>query len=179
MPLEKLRDDAFRLRYLQLHQSKVLIETALRVIALKERQRGEMEDLERTMRAQSLGAGLTNPAATDADDAAADRMCEYIAIAKSAESDSGKTSRLTVLLREEQNQSLLECFRDEGQWHGHGAEAHFEGAPNWRVVIAKLESFSELLRMSRWVDDGSLICFVGDISCLFLLFSEIAIACNL
>ena len=74
---------------------------------------------------------------------------QYIAIAKSAESDSGKTSRLTALLRREQNHSLLGCFRGEGQWHGHGAEAHFEGAPNWTVVIAKLESFSELLRLSE------------------------------
>ena len=73
-----------------------------------------------------------------------DRTCECIAIAKSAESDSGKTSRLTALLRGENN-SLLECFRGEGQWHGHGPEAHFEGAPNWRVVIAKLESCSEHL----------------------------------
>jgi hypothetical protein len=73
-----------------------------------------------------------------------DRTCECIAIAKSAESDSGKTSRLTALLRGENN-SLLECFRGEVQWHGHGPEAHFEGAPNWRVVIAKLESFSEHL----------------------------------
>ena len=92
---------------------------------------------------------LTAPPVTDADDATADRMCEYIAIAKSADSDSGKTSRLTALLRQEENDSLLECFRGEGQWHGHGAEAHFEGAPNWTVVIAKLESFSELLRLSE------------------------------
>jgi hypothetical protein len=63
---------------------------------------------------------------------------EYIAIAKSEDSDSGKTSRLTALLRQEENLSLLECFRGEGQWHGHGAEAHFEGAPDWEVVIAKL-----------------------------------------
>ncbi len=55
MPLEKLRDDAFRTLYLQLHKSKVLIEEALRVIDLKERQKCEMQDLERTMRAQSLG----------------------------------------------------------------------------------------------------------------------------
>jgi hypothetical protein len=88
---------------------------------------------------------LTAPPATDADDATADRMWEYIAIAKSAESDSGKTSCLTALLRLEENQSLLECFRGEGQWQGHGAEAHFEGAPNWRVLIAKLESFSQHL----------------------------------
>ena len=47
-------------------------------------------------------------------------------------------SRLTALLRQEGNHSLLEFFRGEGQWHGHGAEAHFEGAPNWSVVIAKL-----------------------------------------
>jgi hypothetical protein len=40
---------------------------------------------------------------------------EYVAIAKSAESDSGKTSRLTALLRQEENNSLLECFRGEGQ----------------------------------------------------------------
>ena len=73
----------------------------------------------------------------------------HIAIAKSAESDSGKKSRLTALLLWEENQSLLECFRGEGQWHGHGAEAHFEGAPNWRVVIAKFESFSEMLRLSE------------------------------
>ncbi len=83
--------------------------------------------------------------ATDADDATADRMWEYIAIAKSAELDSGKTSCLTALLLQEENQSLLECFRGEGQWHGHGAEAHFEGAPNWMVVLAKLESFSQHL----------------------------------
>ena len=74
-----------------------------------------------------------------------DRMWEYIAIAKSAESDSGKTSRLTALLRQDENHSLFECFRGEGQWHGHGAQAHFEGAPNWKVVIAKLESFSQHL----------------------------------
>ena len=48
VPLEKLRDDAFRTRYLQLHKSKVRIEEALRVIS-------EVEDLERTMCAQSLG----------------------------------------------------------------------------------------------------------------------------
>jgi hypothetical protein len=83
-------------------------------------------------------AGLTAPPASDADDATADRMCEYVAIAESADSDSGKTLRLTALLRQEKNHSLLECFRDEGQWHGHGAEAHFEGAPNWSVVIAEL-----------------------------------------
>jgi len=69
----------------------------------------------------------------------------YIAIAKSAESDSVKTSCLTALLLQEENQSLLECFRGEGQCHGHGTEAQFEGAPNWRVVIAKLESFSQHL----------------------------------
>ena len=65
---------------------------------------------------------------------------QYIEIAKSAESDSGKTSILTALLCQEENHSLLECFRGEGQWHGHGPEAHFEGAPNWRVVIAKLDT---------------------------------------
>ncbi len=92
---------------------------------------------------------LTAPPATVADDATADRMLDYIAIAESAESDSGKMLCLTAFLREEQNNSLLECFRGEGQWHGHGAEAHFEGAPNWEVVIAKLKSFSELLRMSE------------------------------
>ncbi len=81
---------------------------------------------------------LTAPPATDADDATADRMWEYIAIANSAVSDSDKTSRLTALLRQEENHSLLECFRGEGQWHGHGVEAHFEGAPNWKVVIAKI-----------------------------------------
>ncbi len=91
---------------------------------------------------------LTAPPATDADDATADRMLDYIAI-ESAENDSGKTSCLTAFLREEENNSLLECFRGEGQWHGHGAEAHFEGAPNWEVVIAKLKSFSELLRTSE------------------------------
>ena len=58
---------------------------------------------------------LTAPPAPDADDATADRMCEYVAIAKSADSDSGKTSRLTALLRQEENNSLLECFRDKGQ----------------------------------------------------------------
>jgi hypothetical protein len=86
---------------------------------------------------------LTAPPATDADDATADRMWKYIAISKSAESDSCKTSCLTALLLQEENQSLLECFRGEGKWHGHGAEAHFEGAPNWLDVIAKLESFSQ------------------------------------
>jgi hypothetical protein len=55
VPLEKLRDDAFRTRYLQLHKSQVLIEVALSVIDEKERQKSEMQDLERTMRAQSLG----------------------------------------------------------------------------------------------------------------------------
>jgi hypothetical protein len=88
---------------------------------------------------------LTAPPATDADDTTADRMWEYITIAKSTESDSGKTSCLTALLRREENQSLLACFRGEGKWHGHGAEAHFEGAPNWEVVIAKLESFPQHL----------------------------------
>jgi hypothetical protein len=92
----------------------------------------------------------TAPPATDADDATADRMCEYIAIAKSAESDSGKTSRLTALLRQEENHSLLECFRGEGKWHGHGVEAHFEGAPNWKVVIAKLAGVFD-----RGGDNGS------------------------
>jgi hypothetical protein len=86
---------------------------------------------------------LLAPPASDADDATADRMWEYIAIAKSGQSDSGKTSSLTAILLQEENQSLLECFQGEGQWHGHGAEAHFEGAPNWRIVIAKLESFSQ------------------------------------
>ena len=78
---------------------------------------------------------------------------QYIEIAKSAESDSGKTSILTALLHQEENHGLLECFRGEGQWHGHGTEAHFEGAPNWRVVIAKLESIvgdtDETSRRSR------------------------------
>jgi hypothetical protein len=81
---------------------------------------------------------LTATPVTDADGATADHMGKYIDIAKSTDSDSGKTSRLTALLRQEENHSLLECFRGEGQWHGHGAEAHFEGAPNWKVVIAKL-----------------------------------------
>jgi hypothetical protein len=68
-----------------------------------------------------------------------DRMGKYIAIAKSADIDSSKTKSLTALLRQEENDSLLECFRGEGQWHGHGTEAHFEGAPDWKVVVAKLE----------------------------------------
>jgi hypothetical protein len=93
---------------------------------------------------------LTAPPGLGDDDATVDCMWEYIAIAKSAESDSGKTSFLTALLRREENQSLLECFRGEGQWHGHGTEAHFDGDPNWRVVFAKFESFSELLRMSDY-----------------------------
>ncbi len=62
-------------------------------------------------------------------------MCEYIAVAKSTESYCAKKSRLTTLLRQEENHSKF--------------EAHFEGTPNWRVVIAKIESFSELLRLSE------------------------------
>jgi hypothetical protein len=33
--------------------------------------------------------------------------------------------------------------------HGHGTEAHFVGTTNWRVVIGKVESLSELLHMSE------------------------------
>ena len=39
---------------------------------------------------------LTAPPATDADDATAGRMWAYIALSKSTESDSGKTSSLTA-----------------------------------------------------------------------------------
>ena len=42
---------------------------------------------------------------------------------------------VTVLHRQEENHSTF--------------EVHFEGTPNWRVVIAKIESFSELLRLSE------------------------------
>ena len=44
----------------------------------------------------------------DADDATADRMGEYMTIVKNAASDSGKTSRLTTLLRQEESLIFLE-----------------------------------------------------------------------
>jgi hypothetical protein len=63
-------------------------------------------------------------------------------VTKSDWMDSEKTSTLTALLRNEEDGKLLECFRGQGQWHGHDDTAHFTGIPDWKWVMEKLEQLS-------------------------------------
>ena len=49
----------------------------------------------------------------------------------------------------EQDGKLLECFRGQGQLHGHGSGVHFRGTPNWDVVIANLKNLRNLARESE------------------------------
>jgi len=50
----------------------------------------------------------------------------------------------------------------------------------WGICTeAEFDLRMNVVQLQVWGDEVSLICFVGNISCLFLLFSEIAIACKL
>jgi hypothetical protein len=74
----------------------------------------------------------------------------YVDIAKNTTlSESERTTRLTELLRKEQNEKLLACFKGKGKWHGNGETAHFKSTPLWEFVIANLENtFEQERRMA-------------------------------
>jgi tetratricopeptide (TPR) repeat protein len=71
-------------------------------------------------------------------------------VRNSAWSDSEKTSTLTPLLQHEEDCKLLECFRGQGQWHGHDATANFTGIPDWKWVLGKLEELSTRIVCESW-----------------------------